>query len=101
MTRWIIRLAGPALLDEVPRDHGETDAAVRRRRVVVAVTLVVGATLLGLSFATAPGDSAFYPLTLSGSSSARSSSETSSRCGRWWPRFSHTPDAATPDWSSS
>jgi membrane protease YdiL (CAAX protease family) len=31
---------------------------------VLAVALVVGTTLLGLSLATTPGDSAFYPLTL-------------------------------------
>lgn len=64
MAHWISRLAGPALLDEVPRDHQQSDAAFRRRRIVVAVTLVVGATLLGISLATAPGDPAFYPLTL-------------------------------------
>ena len=32
-------------------------------RVVVAVTLVVGTTLLGFSLATTPGDSAFYAFT--------------------------------------
>jgi len=64
MAHWISRLAGPALLDEVPRDHQQSDAAFRRRRIVVAGTLVVGATLLGFSLATAPGDPAFYPLTL-------------------------------------
>ena len=31
-----------ALVEPVPRDHTETDAAFRRRRVVAAVTLVVG-----------------------------------------------------------
>ena len=36
----------------------------RRRRAVVAVTLAVGATLLGLSLATRPGDPLFYPLLL-------------------------------------
>ena len=36
----------------------------RRRRPVVAATLVVGCALLGVSLATAPGDSAFYPLLL-------------------------------------
>jgi membrane protease YdiL (CAAX protease family) len=36
----------------------------RRRRVVVVITLVVGATLLGLSLATRPGDPLFYPLLL-------------------------------------
>lgn len=35
-----------------------------RRRAVVSATLGVGATLLGLSLATAPGDPLFYPLLL-------------------------------------
>ena len=50
-------------VDRVERDHRQSDAAFRRRRVVVAATIVVGATLLGLSFSTEPGDPAFYPLT--------------------------------------
>ncbi|MGI8678875.1 MAG: CPBP family intramembrane glutamic endopeptidase [Jatrophihabitans sp.] len=58
------RLVGPVLLDQVPRDHQQPDHEFRRRRVVVAVALVVGATLLGLSLATSPGDPAFYPLTI-------------------------------------
>jgi membrane protease YdiL (CAAX protease family) len=53
----------PVLIDKVERDHHQTDAQFLRRRIVVAVTIVVGATLLGLSFATEPGDAAFYPLT--------------------------------------
>jgi len=36
----------------------------RRRRGVVAATLVVGATLLGISLATRPGNPLFYPLLL-------------------------------------
>ncbi len=55
---------GPALVDPVPRDHSQPDAAFRRRRVVVAVVLVVGAALLGISLAVRPGDVAFYPLTV-------------------------------------
>ena len=43
-------------VDRVERDHRQSDAEFRRRRIVVAVTLVVGATLLGLSFSTEPGD---------------------------------------------
>ena len=54
----------PLLIDKVERDHHQPDSQFRRRRIVVAGTLVVGATLLGLSFATAPGDAAFYGLTL-------------------------------------
>ena len=64
------RLAGravgvvkPVLIDKVERDHRQSDGQFLRRRIVVGVTLVVGATLLGLSFSTEPGDPAFYPLT--------------------------------------
>ncbi|WP_375424630.1 lysostaphin resistance A-like protein [uncultured Friedmanniella sp.] len=53
----------PILIDKVERDHAQSDRAFRYRRIVVGVTLVVGATLLGLSFATEQGDPAFYPLT--------------------------------------
>ncbi|MEP7178503.1 MAG: CPBP family intramembrane glutamic endopeptidase [Pseudonocardiales bacterium] len=66
MTDWparLQRLLGPALLDQVPRDHTEPDDAFRRRRIVVLATLVVGATLLGFSLSARPGDSAFYWLT--------------------------------------
>ena len=58
------RLVAPALLEQVPRDHWQPDSAFRRRRIVVAIALVVGATLLGLSLATSPGAPAFYPLTI-------------------------------------
>ncbi len=56
------RMVGPALLDVVPRDHHQSDAEFRKRRIVAAVTLVIGATLLGLSLATDPGNPLFYPL---------------------------------------
>jgi CAAX protease family protein len=52
-----------ALIEPVPREHAEPDSAFHRRRMVVAVTLVVGATLLGFSLATRPGDVTFYWLT--------------------------------------
>ena len=58
------RLVRPTLIDRVDRDHHQSDAAFRRRRVVVAVTTVVGATLLGISLAVRPADPAFYPLTI-------------------------------------
>jgi uncharacterized protein len=64
--RWLRYLVGavrPILIDKVERDHWQSDAQFRRRRIVVAITLVVGATLLGQSFATEQGDPAFYPLT--------------------------------------
>jgi CAAX protease family protein len=59
-----VALIGPALVQKVPRDHQQSDSAFRRRRVVVAITLVVGAALLGVSLSVRPGDAAFYPLTL-------------------------------------
>jgi membrane protease YdiL (CAAX protease family) len=52
-----------ALFREVPRDHWETTTAFRRRRKVVAVTAVAGASLLGTSLSTTPGSPRFYRLT--------------------------------------
>jgi membrane protease YdiL (CAAX protease family) len=65
-TRLVGRALGvirPVLIDKVERDHSQSDAAFLRRRIVVAITIVVGATLLGWSFSTKQGDPAFYPLT--------------------------------------
>ncbi|MDP9117801.1 MAG: CPBP family intramembrane metalloprotease [Actinomycetota bacterium] len=56
-------LVVPALVEVAPGDHREPAAAVRRRRTVVAITLVVGAVLLGLSLTVRAGSSTFYPLT--------------------------------------
>jgi uncharacterized protein len=53
----------PVLIDKVERDHWQSDAAFLRRRIVVAITLAIGATLLGLSFSVRQGDPAFYALT--------------------------------------
>lgn len=53
----------PSLIEQVPRDHEETDWQFLRRRVVVAIVLVAGAVLLGISLSIAPGDSTFYVLT--------------------------------------
>jgi uncharacterized protein len=65
--RWMIGRAmdivRPVLIDKVERDHWQSDTAFLRRRIVVAVTLAVGATLLGLSFSVRQGDPAFYALT--------------------------------------
>jgi uncharacterized protein len=58
------RALGPSLIDQVERDHQQTDAEFRRRRVVVAITLVVGAVLLGFSLAVRPGDDLFYLMTV-------------------------------------
>lgn len=57
------RLIAAALIERVPRDHLQSDREFRRRRIVVGITLVVGAALLGFSLATSPGDPLFYPLT--------------------------------------
>jgi uncharacterized protein len=66
MRRMIKRATGvvrPVLIDKVERDHRQSDAAFLRRRIVVAITLAIGATLLGLSFSVRQGDPAFYALT--------------------------------------
>lgn len=62
--RWLTQFVEHTLISPVERDHRQTERMFRRRRVVAGVTLVVGATLLGLSMATEPGDMAFYALTL-------------------------------------
>ena len=60
----LAQLLRPALVDKVDRDHRQPDSAFLRRRVVVAVVLVIGATLLGISLSVPPGSPDFYPLTL-------------------------------------
>lgn len=42
----------------------ESAAQLKRRRIVVALTLAVGAAALGLALAIRPGDPLFYPATL-------------------------------------
>ena len=52
MKTWPGRLGSalrPALIDKVERDHRQSDAEFLRRRIVVGITLVIGATLLGFS----------------------------------------------------
>lgn len=44
--------------------YDEPPTLVRRRRIVVAIVLVLGATLLGFSLSRTPGSTAFYVLTL-------------------------------------
>lgn len=56
--------ARAALLAPVERDHSESDEAFRRRRVVAALTLVVGACVLAWALRITPGDSLFYVATL-------------------------------------
>lgn len=60
---WLRRFVEATLVEPVPRDHHQPDHMFRRRRVVSVVTLAVGATLLGFSLATEPGDPVFYALT--------------------------------------
>jgi membrane protease YdiL (CAAX protease family) len=44
--------------------HNEPPAVVLRRRIIVAITLVAGAVVLGLSLRSRPGEVSFYYLTL-------------------------------------
>jgi uncharacterized protein len=44
--------------------HNESPGVVRRRRVLVAITVVAGAGVLGFSLRRHPGDASFYWLTL-------------------------------------
>jgi uncharacterized protein len=52
-----------AVATNVAVPHNEWPSVIRRRRVVVAVVLVIGATLLGYSLTRRPGESSFYWLT--------------------------------------
>jgi CAAX protease family protein len=63
VARRAMDIVRPVLIDKVERDHWQPDEAFVRRRIVVGITLAVGATLLGLSFSVRQGDPAFYPLT--------------------------------------
>ncbi|MGD8150009.1 CPBP family intramembrane glutamic endopeptidase [Ornithinimicrobium sp. Y1694] len=53
-----------ALLRPVPRDQRDPDHVLRRRRIVAAITLVIGAALLWWSLQLEPGDPLFYLGTL-------------------------------------
>lgn len=53
-----------ALVLPVPGQHAEPPAALRRRRVVSAVTLLAGAPLLAWALRIRPGDRLFYIATL-------------------------------------
>jgi membrane protease YdiL (CAAX protease family) len=44
--------------------HNEAPAVVLRRRILVAITLVVGAVVLGFTLRRVPGEASFYYLTL-------------------------------------
>lgn len=58
------RFLRASLVERVPRDHWEDDGAIRRRRIVCAITMLVGAGLLGVSLNVPPGDSSFYLYTV-------------------------------------
>jgi len=67
MKTWPGRLGNalrPALIDKVERDHRQSDREFLRRRIVVGITLAIGATLLGISLNVAPDSAIFYPLTI-------------------------------------
>jgi len=59
----VLRALPPWLVEKVPRDHRESDAAFRRRRRVVTGTAMAGAGLLGASLSTTPDSTRFYGLT--------------------------------------
>ena len=58
--RAVVKALPSWLVEKVPRDHREPDAAFHRRRRVVTGVSVVGASLLGLGLSTRPGSTAFY-----------------------------------------
>ncbi len=52
-----------SLWDVVPRDHREAPPALRRRQLVTAGFVLLGAAVLGLSLRLEPGSPWFYPAT--------------------------------------
>lgn len=59
----VVRALPHWLVEKVPRDHREPDAAFARRRRVVGGVTLAGAGLLGASLRTRPGSWEFYGLT--------------------------------------
>ena len=53
-----------ALVDPVDRNHTETDAAIRRRRIVVLATLLIGAAVMTWALRIPAGNRGFYGATL-------------------------------------
>ena len=53
-----------SLWEKAPRDHHESADDLRRRRLVTAGFVFVGALVLALSLRIRPGSTAFYPATL-------------------------------------
>lgn len=60
----ITRFLRASFVDPVPAPTPPSAAELRRRRVIVGVTLVLGAVLLGISINLDPGDRRFYLFTL-------------------------------------
>jgi membrane protease YdiL (CAAX protease family) len=60
-SRLAAALAG-GILAIAPDSRPTGQHLIRRRRIVVGITLVLGATLLGFSLGVDPGNDAFYPL---------------------------------------
>ncbi|MDX6360252.1 MAG: protease family protein [Nocardioidaceae bacterium] len=58
------RAVRQTLWEKVPRDHRESERNLRRRQLVTAGFVVVGAVLLALSLRIKPGNALFYPATL-------------------------------------
>jgi membrane protease YdiL (CAAX protease family) len=58
------RVVRRTLWEQVPRDHRESDPALRRRQWVTGVVVVVGAVVLAVSLRIEPGSDWFYPATL-------------------------------------
>ncbi|MEO5664956.1 MAG: CPBP family intramembrane glutamate endopeptidase, partial [Nocardioides sp.] len=56
MLDWLQR----SLWTVVPRDQRDSDAAIRRRQVVSAIVVLVGAGVLGWSLRLEPGRGLFY-----------------------------------------
>jgi membrane protease YdiL (CAAX protease family) len=61
-SRWLAEARG--VVGACPVPHHEAPGLIRRRRIVVAIVLVIGGALLGYSLTRPPGDSSFYWLTL-------------------------------------
>jgi membrane protease YdiL (CAAX protease family) len=60
--RWLAEAR--EIVGACPVPYHEPPGVIRRRRIVVAIVLVIGAALLGYSLTRPPGDSSFYWLTL-------------------------------------
>lgn len=64
MLAGVRRVVRRTLWDPVPRDHRQSAGELRRRQLVSAVVVVVGAVGLGLSLRITPGSGWFYAATL-------------------------------------